>query len=154
MWANQVDYVNRPEQFLDLQAGLTASTMMSLADLAISAPDQIIFKPFSDSYIRGDLTRVGDGASSIEWIWDVMAQVELATLNNIFFSTDTLTFKVLVNIRSPKRIGTKAGAAEQLQDFTATVWRPEVFGPEGTPVVRSVKATQAVMFQFTNLVEV
>ena len=153
-WARNVDYTVKPEAHHDFKAGRTAATMLSLADLAVNAPDQPLYQPYSESYVRGDNSRAGDGVARVEWIWDVISVVELATLTGIFFIDETLHSVDNMFIRSDKRLGLKPGPVERFQDFQYTVWRPEIFGPEGTPIVRSVKSVQNVRFRFTNLVEV
>jgi hypothetical protein len=49
--------------------------------------------------------------------------------------------------------GTYAIAANSFKVFSATMWKPQLYGQEGNPVARSAKAFQTVNIQFVGLVE-
>ncbi len=154
LWSRNVDLIKDGIEFFDYRVGRTSAAMLHLRDLSVNAPDQVIFRPYAESYLRADDTRVGDGLATISWIWDVISIIELATILNIFFDNLTDTFAKNRFIRSDKRLGDFPSPEEGFFDFDVTVWRPEVFGPEGTPIARSAKAFQTVEINFTNLVEV
>lgn len=140
--------------YFDYRIGRASTTLLKLRDLSVNAPDQVIYRPFAESYLRADNTRVGDGVASISWIWDVISIIELSTVLNLFFDNLTDTFAENRFIRSDKRLGDFPSPQEGFFNFDVTVWRPEIFGPEGTPITRSAKAIQSVQITFTNLVEV
>lgn len=131
----------------------SVATLLRLRDLGISPPDQAIWFPYAESYIRGDNSRAGDGLPFVEWVWDVMDIQQAYTLMNMFFSTQTTTSTDNVFIRTDVRQGDSASPRNAFKNYECTVWRPEMFGPDGQPIVRSGKALQTVKFKFVNLVE-
>ena len=154
MWDRNTNPISDPGAFFDYKVGRSSATLLSLRDLSVNPPDQVIYNPYSESYPRGDQSRVGDGAASISWTWDVISIIELSTLMDIFFDSLTTTSEDNRFIRSDKRLGNFPSPDDAFFDWDVTVWRPEVFGPEGIPIVRSAKTIQNVQIQFYNLVEV
>ena len=125
--------------------------MMRLVDLGIPAPTQITYSPYAASYVRGDLARIGDGLASVSWVWDVISIPELATLMNIYFDAVTDTYAHDRYVRTDYRTGDYADPAAAFITRKCTVWRPRIFGPDGTPIATSTHGVQAVNLVFTNL---
>lgn len=153
-WSFPAPQFQKPTLYFDYRVGVTSSNMLRLRDMGIPAPDQVLYRPYAESYLRGDNSRVGDGEPMIEWVWDIKAIHELSKLVQMWFSTQTTTFADNVFIKSDLRDGQFPEPQLSFKVFDCTVWRPELFGPDGTPVARSSKAIQTVRFQFINLVEV
>lgn len=154
VWSRHVTHPVSPSEDKDYRVGRAAANLLHLRDLAVPAPDQVIYAPYAVSYVRADLARIGDGAERIEWIWDIAFIQELSALMRLFFAAVTDQYAHLRYIRSDKRLGDFASPAQAFYNFSCTVWRPEVFGPDGNPVARSAFSFQTVKFVFTNLVVV
>ena len=129
--------------------GLTYLNMASLKNLGIAAPDQVVYQPASSVYVRSDFSRIGDGFKSITWTWDIISVEKLSKLLNYLDGNDYAN----VYIRSDLRDGTRSNIASSFRVFTAVMWKPMLFGQEGTPVVKTPYAMQTVKIQFVNLVE-
>jgi len=129
--------------------GSAVNKIILLRDLNIAPPDQVTFQPSSMVYVRGDLSRVGDGFPIVSWVWDIISTERLsklleylngATYANVFIQTDV-------------RDGTKSVPETAFKVYSAMMWKPLIYGTEGTPVVKSPYAIQTVNLQFVNLVE-
>ena len=142
-----------PTEEKDYKVGLSVAGLLRIRDLGISFPDQVIYQPYAESYTRSDDSKVGDGKAVITWTWDVMSLQEASTLFDIFFTSETDTYADDIYIRSDKRLAHKADPRQMFANFKATVIKPEVFGPDGTPISRSSYGIQTVRWTFTNLVE-
>lgn len=141
----------RPTADKDYKLGTTANNVLRLRDLGVPSPDQVIYRPYAESYVRGDLSRVGDGVNSVEWTWDIISLIELEKMLSITFAGDrTLTFATCF-INTDYRTGDMPNPVENFNLFSCIIWRPEIFGNEGTPVVRSAHGMQSVVLKFTEL---
>lgn len=129
--------------------GLSLTTLVSLKQLGIAAPDQVVYQPSSSVIVRGDFSRVGDGFSIVSWVWDIISIDKLARLLALLGGATYAD----VYIRTDVRDGTKAVAANAFKVFSCTMWKPLIYGQEGTPVAKSPYAIQTVNLQFINLVE-
>jgi len=130
----------------------TNNALMRLRDLGVPPPDQVIYKPFTVFYTRGDLSRVGDGVPLIEWTWDVIALQEFSTLQKIIWVADTTTpYKANVYIRSDIRTGVYPSPVIGFRYFVATAWRPIVYGEEGHPVAKSAWSMETVKLTFAGV---
>jgi len=138
----------------DYRVGQTSGNLLKLRDMGIPFPDQVIYRPYSIGYIRGDLSKVGDGVASIEWTWDVISIQELSMILNLWFTGVTDTSVDNVFIRSDVRTGDYPNPTAGFLDYDCTVWRPNLSGPEGSPIVKSSYGIQTVSLKFTNLVVV
>lgn len=123
--------------------------MISLHDLGIAAPDQVTFQPYSVVYARGDMSRVGDGVSTASWIWDIISIEKLSRLLSFLNGSTYAEMYIRTDIRD----GTSSIASDAFKVFSATMWKPLLYGQEGVPVVKSPYALQTVNIQFVNLVE-
>lgn len=130
--------------------GLDLANMPSLRQLGIAPPDQVTFQAASAYYVRGDLSRVGDGYSLASWIWDVISIDRLSKLTALLGGADYVSLYIRTDIRD----GTFAIAANAFKVYSAMLWKPLLFGKDGNSVVRSPYAMQSVKLQFVNLVEV
>jgi hypothetical protein len=129
--------------------GSTVTNLIPLKDLGIAPPDQVTFQPASMVYVRSDLSRVGDGFSIASWIWDIISVERLAKLT-AFLNGKTFAD---VFIQTDMRDGTKAIPELAFKVYSAIMWKPLIYGSEGTPVVKSPYAIQTVNVQFVNLIE-
>lgn len=137
----------------EFSIGTNSNRMLRLVDMDILPPDTFIYKPYAVSYVRGDLSRVGDGEASIEWIWDVSSIREVSGVLTFLMNPETEEYKHNVFVRSYAQVGQVANPLLGFKTFQATVYRPELFGNEGSMIVRSFEAYQTVKITFTNLVE-
>jgi len=129
--------------------GNSMTAMVSLKQLGIAAPDQVTFQPHSIVYARGDFSRVGDGFYVASRIWDIISIDRMSRLLT-FLNGNTYAH---VYIRTDIRDGTHAIAANAFRTFAAVMWKPLLYGQEGTPVAKSPYTLQTVNLQFVNLVE-
>lgn len=136
---------------LDTQfsVGLTPQHMITLFQMKIPPPDQVVYRPFATSYVRGDYSRVGDGFAMSEWIWDIISIVRLSKLLSFLGGAE---FKDLYVV-TDKRDGTYPNPRVAFALFAAKMWKPVLTGEEGVAVARSPYAMQTVKIQFVNLIE-
>jgi hypothetical protein len=123
--------------------------MPSLKQLGIAAPDQVTFQAASTYYVRGDMSRIGDGYALASWIWDIMSIERLSKLTSLLSGADYVNLYIRTDVRD----GTHASAADAFKVYSAMLWKPLLFGEDGNPVVRTPYAMQSVKLQFVNLVE-
>lgn len=154
MWPLTTTKPIKDIEYKDYRIGRLSTRLLRLVDLGVPPPSQALYYPYTISYVRADLARIGDGVATIEWTWDVLDLRELAPLLDIFFDATTDTYAHLRYIRSDYRTGDFAGPAQSFANFKCTVWRPQVFGQDGEPVVNTNQAYQSVRLKFTNLVVV
>ena len=133
----------------DYKIGRSLTTLITLRDLGIAVPDQVVYQPSSSYYVRGDLTRVGDGFTTVSWVWDIISIDRIARLLEILDGGSYAN----VYIKTDVRDGTFAIAKNAFKVYSAIMWKPLLFGQEGTPVARSPYTLQTVNIQFVNLVE-
>ena len=151
-WAQNVMHPDRSIDTKDYRISDDCATnLLRLVDLGIPAPDQVIWRPFAESYVRADLSRVGDGSVQVEWVWDIMSVQELSTLMNMVFASHTHTYAEEVIIRTDIRTGDYADPCVAFANYCCTMWRPNLSGDDGTPVAKSAYAIQSVRILFTNL---
>lgn len=132
----------------DYRIGRTAADLVKLKDLDIPVPDQVTFQPAASYYVRGDLTRVGDGFATALWVWDNISLYRLAGLLEFLDGADSAN----VYIFTDRRDGRYHNPSEAFATYSAVMWWPLVFGPEGAPVARSPYVMQTVKIQFKNTV--
>jgi len=136
----------------DYAIGTDSTNMFRLVDLGVPAPNQVLYHPYAEHYVRGDLARVGDGERMIEWIWDISSTRELATLFRILFDNVVATTYVHnVYVRTDIRTGDYADAYQAFDTWKVTAWRPNLAGSDGSPVVNTPRAYQTVKLTFTKL---
>ena len=130
--------------------GLQPTQLLSLRDMDIAVPDQVIYRPSSNAYVRSDFSRVRDGFVSTDWIWDMISIARLATLLEFFGIEETVDIYVYTD----KRTGMYSNPKISFALFTATMWKPILSGEEGVNVAQSPYVMQTVKIQFVNMVEV
>jgi hypothetical protein len=130
--------------------GSSLSNLIPLKDLGLAAPDQVTYQPASSYTVRADMTRVGDGFIIATWIWDIISIDRMSQLLAYLNGADYVN----IYIRTDKRDGTHAIAANAFKVFSAIMWKPLLFGQDGNAVVKSPYALQSVKLQFVNLVEI
>jgi hypothetical protein len=128
---------------------MSPTSMMSLERMYIPPPDQVVYRPYSSVYVRGDYSRIGDGFATAEWIWDIISISRLSNLLALLSGNDYIRLYVITD----KRDGTYPNPRSSFSLFNATMWKPILTGEEGVAVARSPYAMQTVKIQFINLVE-
>lgn len=132
----------------DYRIGRTADDLVKLKDLDISVPDQVLFQPAASYHVRGNLTRVGVGAATVLWVWDMISLYKLAGLLEFLDGEDNAD----VYIFTDRRDGRYHNPSEAFSTYSALMWWPLVFGQEGVPVARSPYVMQTVKIQFKNAI--
>lgn len=138
----------RYSQDTDYGIGRSLTTVVKLKDLDIAPPDQVVYVPAFVYYVRGDGSRVGDGASKCDWIWDMISLHRMATLLDYLDGEDFAD----VFVRTDMRDGTFPNPRTSFDTFSAIMWKPLLFGKEGVGVATSPYVLQTVKIQFVNLV--
>lgn len=133
----------------DYKIGSALSNLVPLRMMNISVPDQVTYRPASIYYVRADLTRIGDGFTSVTWVWDMMSYDRISKLLS-FLSFGDYGY---VFIKTDIRDGTIAQPRNAFKVYNATMWKPILSGEEGVPVARSPYVLQTVQLKFVNLVE-
>lgn len=133
----------------DYRFGMASDELLRLADMGIPAPDQPLYKPFQETVVRGNLTRVGVGVPSIDWVWDIISLAEINRIIALAFPSITTTYAT-VYIRTNYSTGDFGGPKSSFEYFSATLWRPYLAGQDGTPITRTNKAFQSLRLQFLN----
>lgn len=128
------------------QVGLTADTLVSLRDMDIPIPDQVVFHPAARHYQRADYTRVSDGFPFVEWIWDILSIDRLMTLLEFLEDAEYNDVYVRTDVRDGTQI-----VSEAFQTYTAVMLKPILSGQEGVHVARSPRALQTVKIVFRKL---
>jgi hypothetical protein len=123
--------------------------MISLKNLGIAPPDQVTYQPSSVVYVRGDMSRVGDGFAVVSWIWDTISIEKLSQLLKFVGSSTYANVFIQTDVRD----GTHAVAENAFKVFSAMMWKPLLYGQEGVPIAKSPYVMQTVNIQFVNLVE-
>lgn len=131
----------------DYRIGLTAADLVKLRDIGIPPPDQVTFQPAAVYYARGDNSRVGDGAATVHWVWDMISLHKLAGLLEFLGGADWAD----VYIYTDRRDGRYWSPKEAFGTYIAKMWWPLVFGQEGVPVARSPYVMQTVNITFKNV---
>jgi len=129
--------------------GLTATTMMLLSDMKLAPPDQVVWRPSAVHYPRADFSRVGDGFSSFDWIWDTISIARLSSLLKLLNGAESVRLYAVTD----KRDGTYPNPRSAFSVFWATMWKPVLSGEEGVSVVKSPYVMQTVKVQFVNAIE-
>lgn len=132
----------------DYRIGRTSSDLVRLRDIDIAPPDQAVFQPAQEYYARGDLSRVGDGYATVTWVWDNISLHRLAGLLEFLDGADYAN----VYIFTDRRDGRSFLPSEAFNMYSAIMWWPLLFGPEGTPLARSSYVLQTVRIQFKNVI--
>ena len=136
-------------QDTQFSVGLTPQRMITLSQMKIAPPDQVVYRPYATAYVRGDYSRVGDGFASTDWIWDIISIVRLYKLLGFLGGADYKDLYVVTD----KREGTFPNPRSAFALFYAKMWKPILTGEEGVAVARSPYAMQTVKIQFVNLIE-
>lgn len=131
------------------QIGSTPTGLMSLRELNIPVPDQVVFRPMAAYYVRADFTRVGDGFASTDWIWDVLDLNSVYKLLSFLGGEESVALYVVTD----KRDGTIPNPATAFGLYYSIMWKPIMSGEEGVPIARSQVALQTVRLRFVNMVE-
>ena len=129
--------------------GHTADTIIPLIRLHVAPPDQVVYNTAAVHYVRGDGSRVGDGVSTLQWIWDTMSRNRLSKLLQYLDNEEYAQ----VYIVSDRRQGLFPLPVSEFMTFRATMWRPIMSGEDGVGVATSFYAFQTVRLTFVNLVE-
>lgn len=129
--------------------GLTPTSMASLRDLHIPPPDTVVYSPAATYHVRADFTRVGDGFSSTDWIWDVMS---LSRIHNLLSFLDGEESRALY-IQTEKKDGLYPNPRVGFGLFYCIMWKPILSGEDGVMIVGSPYAYQTIRIRFVNLVE-
>jgi len=129
--------------------GSTVSDLVTLQNLGVAIPDQVVYRPASVYYTRADFSRVGDGFASIEWIWDT---ISISRLSNLLAYLGGDTFKRLY-IVTDKRDGTYPNTRIAFAMFDVMMWKPVLSGEEGVSVAKSTYVMQTVKIQFVDAIE-
>lgn len=133
----------------DYQIGDTPTQMVTLRQLGIAPPDQVVFKPSTTYYARADFQRVGDGFASCDWIWDIISLSRLSNLLSFLNGQESAS----LYIATDKRDGTHPNPKTSFAVFSAIMWKPIITGEEGVHVAKSPYALQTVKVQFVYMVE-
>lgn len=136
------------EDDTNYQVGETPQTLIPLRRMLIPIPDQVVFQAAATYYTRADGTRVGDGVTSCEWIWDVISAANLSTLLGFLNGQDSAR----LYISTDRRDGTYPNPRSAFDVYYAIMWKPVVAGQEGVPIARTPYAYQSVRVRFTNLI--
>ena len=138
----------RPLEDLQYAIGDTPSNLTLLRRAMIPTPDQVVYKAASVYYVRGDGSRVGDGYTSVGWIWDVISTQKLSYLMTYLNGAEWK----YVYIRTDVRDGTYSNPRSAFNVYYAMMLKPILDGVEGVPIARSPYAMQTVRVLFKNLV--
>jgi hypothetical protein len=129
--------------------GSDPNNLTTLRRAQIPIPDQVVYLPASTYYVRTDQSRVGDGQSSVSWIYDVISRDRLKVL---LYPLGTADY-AYTYVKSDKRDGNYAMPEEGYSVWHAIMWRPILSGQEGVPIARSPVSYQSVHIQFRLLEE-
>ena len=129
--------------------GLTVDTMVPLLRLRVAVPDQVVYNSAAVHYVRGDGSRVGDGVSTLQWIWDTMSRNRLSKLLHYLGNEEYAQ----VYIVTDRRQGLFPLPVSEFMTFRATMWRPIMSGEDGVGIATSLYTFQTVRLTFVNLVE-
>ena len=129
--------------------GLVPTKLAPLRLLGIATPDQVVWRDAAIYYTRGDMSRVGDGLPSWDWIWDVISMSRLSTILSLLSGQESAWIYAHTN----RRIGTQPNPAAEFHIYRAMMYKPILAGQEGVPVARSTMAIQTVKLTFVNAVD-
>lgn len=124
--------------------------MMSLGRLSLPVPDQVVFREYALVYVRADLSRVGDGYSSLTWVYDVLTRAHINSFVSLLGGANYAS----VRLRTDTRDGEYAGVTASFKLYDAVMWKPVLSGQEGISIARSDVAFQTVSINFRKLQEV
>ena len=130
--------------------GASVATMASLRLMDVAAPDQIVWRDAAVFYPRSDMSRVGDGLPSFDWIWDVISISRLAAITSLISGAESGHIYVHTN----RRIGTAPNLAAEFGVYYAMMYKPVLSGQEGVSVARATISLQTVKLTFVNAVAV
>jgi hypothetical protein len=129
--------------------GYYPNKMVTLRELNIAPPDQVTFQAASQYYVRSDMSRIGDGFSIITWVWDTISIPRLSKILAFLGGKDSAELYVESDVRD----GTYAIPKLAFKIYKATMWKPLLFGQEGSPIVKTSLVYQTVQLKFVNAVE-
>lgn len=135
----------------DYCVGLVAAAMFPLRNFGLPVP-RVMYRPFQVLYVRGDITREGDGPISVEWVWDTAHVERVSSLIRFLFSDNENTQYVEnIFVRTDKRLGHHARPSLAFATFQAIVWRPLLDGTDGA--YENPYQLSATRLIFKNMVE-
>lgn len=129
--------------------GYYQNKMVSLRELGIAPPDQVTFQSASQYYVRSDMSRVGDGFGIITWVWDTISIPRLSKILAFLGGNESAELYVESDVRD----GIYAIPKLAFNIYKATMWKPLLFGQEGSPIVRTSLVYQTVQLKFVNIVK-
>jgi hypothetical protein len=132
----------------DYALGFQPNKMISLRNLQVAIPDQITYQDGSVQVVRSDMNRVADGFTILAWIWDTISAERIARLSEFLQGLKSNT----VYVRSDIRDGTHSIPSQAFKVFRAVMWKPLLYGDEGSPVAKSAKIYQTVQVKFVDAV--
>lgn len=134
----------------DYALGIVPQKMATLKKMNIAPPDQVVYRPYSSYYVRSDLSRIGDGFASVEWIWDTISIARLSQVLDFLDGEDN----AVVYVYTDKRDGTFPNPKSSFSLFSALMWKPLVSGEEGVFVAKSPYVVQTLSIKFVRMVEI
>lgn len=133
----------------DYKIGEALSKLVPLSYLGIAAPDQVTYRPASVYYVRSDLSRIGDGFSTVTWVWDMMSIINMSKLLSYLGTADYVSLYIKTDVRD----GTYNKPSLAFKVYSCIMWKPILSGEEGVPVAKSPYVLQTVQLKFIDLVE-
>ena len=137
------------QQDTNYQLGYYPDKMVSLRDLGVAVPDQVTYQAASQYYVRSDMSRVGDGFSIITWVWDTISIPRLSKILAFLQGNESAELYVQSDVRD----GTYAIPKLAFNIYKATMWKPLLFGQEGSPIAKTSLVYQTVQLKFVNAVK-
>jgi hypothetical protein len=134
----------------EYRIGYAADNTISLDSMGLAPPDQVVYRPATLYYVRGDFTRVGDGFAAADWVWDTIGLSKLSLLLSFLADEDSAE----VYIQTDKREGLSPNPKASFGIFRCIMWKPILSGEDGVHVVRTPYVLQTVRVQFRRLIEI
>lgn len=141
-------YPRRELQDADYKIGLSVDALLPLRRLGVPDPDVPVGSEAAVYYARADGSRVGDGFTSVSWVYDVISRVSLYRLMQFLSGEDYAYVYVKTDIRD----GENALPRQDFAVYYGIMYKPILSGQEGSPIARSAGAYQSVKIQFVDLV--
>lgn len=133
----------------DFKISTDIDALISLRSIKVPPPDTVVYRPRAVYYVRADFSRVGDGFTSAEWIWDTISIARLSSILSVLNDEEWAD----VYIQTQKADGTYATPKLEFGVFSAVMWKPILSGQDGIQIVGSPYTMQTVRIPFVNLVE-
>lgn len=132
----------------DYQIGTDVTAMLPLRRLGVPAPDVPVGSTAAVYYTRADGTRIGDGFTSVAWVYDIISRTALSRLMKFLGNSDWARVYIKTDIRD----GNEALPRNAFGVYYGIMYRPILTGEEGSPIAGSMGAFQSVKIQFVDLV--